>query len=284
MKKILCPVDFSKTSNKAAEYAAQIAQRTRASLTLLHVLHLPMMDTTESALMASQVLDEQRRISSDKLHSLVLYLQSMFDGVGGAAFAADTKVQEAFLADAVERLVQEEGYDFVVLGTTGGGNTLEEILIGSNTESVISQVKCPVLAIPANAALPEIHRIVYASDYQPEDTRALTQVVNLAQVFQAEVEVVHITNKAGSDGGKDAQEFIQMLRSQFSSFPIHFQEVEHPEKETGLKDFLSRTQSNMLAILKKRRNFFKDLFGMSLAEKMTYQTKLPLLVLHADAD
>jgi nucleotide-binding universal stress UspA family protein len=283
MKKIVCPVDFSKTSNKAAEYAAQIAQRTGATLTLLHVLHLPMMDTTESALMASQVLDEQRRITSDKLHSLSLHLQTMF-GKGGTSVSIDIKVQEAFLADAVERLVKEEGYGFVVLGTTGGGNTLEEILIGSNTESVISQVKCPVLAIPANATVPELHRIVYASDYQPEDTRALAQVLELAQAFQAEVEVVHITNKAGADGGRHAQEFIQMLRNQFSNFPIHFQEVEHPDKETGLKDFLSRTQCNMLAILKKRRGFFKNLFGMSLSEKLTYQTKLPLLVLHADAD
>jgi nucleotide-binding universal stress UspA family protein len=284
MKKILCPVDFSKTSNKAAEYAAHIAQRTRASLTLLHVLHLPMMDTTESALMASQVLDEQRRISADKLQSLAMHLQSLYGEAGGISFALDTKVQEAFLADAVERLVQEEGHDFVVLGTTGGGNTLEEILIGSNTESVISQVKCPVLAIPGKASVPEIHRIVYASDYQPEDSRALGQVLGLAAVFQAEVEVVHVTKKPGSDDAQRAQSFIQQLQSDLGQFPISFQEVVHEDEEVGLKDFLSRTNSNMLAILKKRRSFFKDLFGMSLAEKMTYQTKLPLLVLHADAE
>ncbi|WP_210465677.1 universal stress protein [Rufibacter roseolus] len=284
MKKILCPVDFSKTSNKAAEYAAQIAQRTGASLTLLHVIHLPMMDTTESALMASQVLDEQRRIAGDKLHSMSLHLQNLSGQAGGPGYMADVKVVEAFLADAVERLVHEEGYDFVVLGTTGGGNTLEEIMIGSNTESVISQVKCPVLAIPAKATFPDIHRIVYASDYHPDDTRALRQVLDLAAVFQAEVEVVHVTPHAGADGGKAAQEFIQRLRAEFGGMNIQFREVENEKKDVGLKDYLSRTHSNMLAILKKRRSFFKSLFGMSLAEKLTYQTKLPLLVLHADAD
>ncbi|WP_207431459.1 universal stress protein [Sabulibacter ruber] len=284
MKKILCPVDFSKTSNKAAEYAAHIAQRTGSSLTLLHVLHLPVMDTTESALMASQVLDEQRRKASDKLHSLSMHLQNLFGEVGGATFVTDSKVHEAFLADAVERLVKEEGYDFIVLGTNGGGNTLEEIMIGSNTESVISQVKCPVLAIPHNATYPDIHRIVYASDYQPEDSRAIGQVIALATAFQAEVEVVHVTKHTGSDESRKAQTFIDRLTNELNGFPVHFQEIVHPEKDTGLKDYLSRTHSNMLAILKKRRNFFKDLFGMSLAEKMTYQTKLPLLVLHADAD
>ncbi|ALJ00138.1 universal stress protein [Rufibacter tibetensis] len=284
MKKILCPVDFSKTSNKAAEYAAQIAQRTKASLTLLHVLHLPIMDTTESALMASQVLDDQRRVSSDKLHGLSLHLQSLFSASGGFTSSIDTRVQEAFLADAMERLVHEEGFDFVVLGTTGGGNTLEEILIGSNTESVISQVKCPVLAIPSNATYPDIHRIVYASDYQPEDARALGQVIGLATVFQAEVEVVHVSKKAGSEDTQKAQGFIQQVSDQLGGFPIAFHEIVHEEEDTGLKDYLSKTHSNMLAILKKKRSFFKNLFGMSLAEKLTYQTKLPLLVLHADAE
>ncbi|KAA3437156.1 universal stress protein [Rufibacter hautae] len=284
MKKILCPVDFSKTSNKAAEYAAQIAQRTGASLTLLHVIHLPMMDTTESALMASQVLDEQRRVAADKLHAMSLHLQNLSGQVGGPGYMSDSKVTEAFLADAVERMVQEEGYDFVVLGTTGGGNTLEEILIGSNTESVISQVKCPVLAIPANATYPDIHRIVYASDYQPEDFRALRQVLDLAAVFQAEVEVVHITSKGGANGDRNAQEFIQKLRDEFGGLNLQFTEVEHEKEDVGLKDYLSKTHSNMLAILKKRRSFFKNLFGMSLAEKLTYQAKLPLLVLHADAE
>ncbi|WP_205502128.1 universal stress protein [Rufibacter psychrotolerans] len=284
MKKILCPVDFSKTSNKAAEYAAHIAQRTNASLTLLHVLHLPLMDTSESALMASQVLDEQRQRAADKLHSLTLHLSNLFGEVGGATFVTDSKVQEAFLADAVERLVREEGFDFVVLGTTGGGNTLEEIMIGSNTESVISRVKCPVLAIPAKASFPDIHRIVYASDYQPEDSKALGQVIGLAAVFQAEVEVVHVTRKAGSGEARRATEFIERLQAELNGFPVRFQEVVHEEEETGLKEYLGRTHSNMLAILKKRRSFFKDLFGMSLAEKMTYQTKLPLLVLHADAE
>jgi len=193
----------------------------------------------------------------------------------------DSKVQEAFLADAVERLVKEERYDFVVMGTTGGGNTLEEILIGSNTESVISQVKCPVLAIPAQATFPEIHRIVYASDYMPEDARALRQVLDLAAMFQAEVEVVHVSKV---ENAREAQDFLEKLRKELGGYPVRFQEVVHQEEEVGLKDYLSRTNSNMLAILKKRKNFFKDLFGMSLAEKMTYQTKLPLLVLHADAE
>lgn len=281
MKKILCPVDFSKTSNKAAEYAANIAQYTGASLTLLHVLHLPVLDTSESAMMASQVLDDQRRMAADKLHSLSLHLSDLFGETGGAKFVVESKVQEAFLADAVERLVLEEGFDFVVLGTTGGGNTLEEIMIGSNTESVIAQVKCPVLAIPGNAAFPQVHRIVYASDYHPDDSQALKQVLALAAVFQAEVEIVHVSKEADAESTHRAKAFLERLKQDLGTeHSLKFQEIVHEKEEAGLQEYLSHTQSNMLAILKKRRSFFKDLFQMSLAEKMTYQTTLPLLVLH----
>ncbi|AMM50015.1 universal stress protein UspA [Rufibacter sp. DG15C] len=280
MKKILCPVDFSKPSTKAAEYAVQIAQRTQSSLTLLHVLHLPMLDTTETAMVASQMLDEQRRHAADKLHSLALHLQTM---PNAGAMQIDFRVQEAFLADAIERLTKEENYDFVVMGTTGGGNTLEEILIGSNTESVMSQVKCPVLAIPANASFPDIHRIVYASDYQPEDGKALRQVISVASLFQAEVEVVHVSEEANEASSQKGRAFMEGLKTELDNYPVHFTEIVHKHEDEGLKNYLSTTNSNMLAILKKRRSFFKNIFSTSLAEKMTYQTKLPLLVLHADA-
>ena len=74
MKKIICPTDFSKAATNAVEFAAIIAGRVGASITLLHVLHLPILDTSEAAMVAAEVLGEQRRQAKDKLHALGHYL------------------------------------------------------------------------------------------------------------------------------------------------------------------------------------------------------------------
>ena len=41
MKKILVPIDFSKTSEYACKMAAKIAKKTKATIYLIHLIELP---------------------------------------------------------------------------------------------------------------------------------------------------------------------------------------------------------------------------------------------------
>jgi len=189
MNKILCPTDFSRAASNAADYAALIAEKTGVSLTILHVLHLPTLDTTETALAAGEVLGNLKREAADKLNAMVRHLSQKHQN---RQVPIDYKVKEALLTDTIQEMTRHQGYDFVVMGTTGGGNSLEEILMGSNTESVIQNVKCPVLAVPLKSKPVNFEHIVYASNYEPEDAAALKLLFPLAQQFGAQVEVVHV--------------------------------------------------------------------------------------------
>jgi nucleotide-binding universal stress UspA family protein len=280
MKKILCPTDFSKTATRAMEYAAFLASGTGGTLTLLHVTHLPLAETAETAMVATEVMGEMHRDATDKLASACKFLTDKF---GSSNWTCDYEVKAAFLADSVHHLVTHEGYDLVVIGSTGGSNTLEEILIGSNTLSVIENTTCPVLSIPTNAPVPKIQKIAYASDLQDADTIALEQVLNFATVTGATVEVVHIDEKTDEESQQKAKEFGSKIEEMFASRNVHFSEVIHPDEEVGLKDYLTKTNTNLLVILKKHRGFFSSLFHKSLTEKLTYHSKFPMLVLDEKA-
>jgi len=274
MNKILCPTDFSRAATNAVEYAALIAEKTGASLTVLHVLHLPMLDTTETALTAGDLLAEHRSQATDKLHALVRHFSVKHQG---KPLQIDYLVRESLFTDTIQELTRHQGYDLIVMGTTGGGNTLEEILMGSNTESIIQNVKCPVLAVPLKSTPVNFQHIVFASDYQPEDTVALKVVLQFAQLFGALVEVVHVSTEENTD---KAQAYQHNLRQALPDFQLQFQEVIHPDEVTGMKDYLTRRDADLLAILKKRKGFFQNLFSQSFSEQLTYQSKLPLLVIH----
>lgn len=275
MKKILCPTDFSKTATRAMEYAAYLASISSGKLTLLHVTHLPLAETAETALVATEVIGEVNRDATDKLHSACEYLQGKFGGM----WECDFEVKTAFLADAVRNYVVHEGYDLVVVGSTGGGNTLEEILIGSNTLAIIENVYCPVLSIPTNARLPRISKITYASDLLDADTKGLQEVLLFAENTGAEVEVVHIHKKSDADSIEKAAAFGKHLEATFAGQKVHFHDIIHPDEEVGLKDYLTKTNSDLLVIMKRHRNFFSKLFHSSLTEKLTYHSKIPMLVL-----
>ncbi|MFT2009598.1 universal stress protein [Pontibacter sp. 13R65] len=279
MKKILCPTDFSKTASKAVEYAATIANRAGAHLTLLHVVHLPVVDTSETALIASELLQEQIRDAGEKMTALQQELEQKF-GANNGAFTCDYLVKEALLTDIAGQLTSTEGYDLVVMGTTGGGSTLEELLIGSNAEAVIEQVRCPVLTIPASANWPEITRIIYASDYNEDDKYALHQVWEIANLFNAAVDVIHVSKEATREGGARSQQFWEELQRTYPDSPMRFQEVVSRHRQDGIIDYYNQSGANLVAILRKDKGFFQELFSRSLAEKMTYKADVPLLVLH----
>ncbi|WP_114779060.1 universal stress protein [Botryobacter ruber] len=281
MRKILCPTDFSRTATKAVEYAAFIAQRAHAHLSLLHVVHLPIVDTSETALIAGELLGEQMRDAGEKLNALKRHMEEKYGANRNESFTCDYILKEALLTDIAEHLTTDEAYDLVVMGTTGGGNTLEELLIGSNAEAVIEHVKCPVLTIPSTANWPNIHKILFASDYTDNDLEALQQVAHLARIVGATVEVVHVTKEATIENTAKAEAYRLKLQQTFPEAGLQFQEVVNKHPDEGIKAYYDATGADMAAVLRKEKGFFRELFSTSLAEKMTYQASVPLLVLHA---
>lgn len=277
MKKILCPTDFSKAATNAVEFAALIAERTGASLTLLHVMHLPILDSAETALSAPEILGEQKRQATEKLHATARHFTEKHRQ---AHLQVNYVVKQALLVDAVEKMANTEGFDLVAIGSTGGGNTLEEILMGSHTGGVIEKVKCPVLTVPTKAEPAPFHRIVYASNYQKEDALALREVLAFAALFNAEVEVVHVSEKASKKEDSRENRFEQSLRAAVPGYSLAIHQVVHPDEVEGMKGYLTTKNADLLAIMKKRHGFFHHLFTLSFSEQLTYQSKLPMLIIH----
>lgn len=281
MKKILCPTDFSDTAARAVDYAAHIAKQARAHLTLLHVIHLPIVDTSETALVASELLGEQMRDASDRLQALTQHISDKYDANRGDGFTCDYILKEALLTDITEHLTKHEGYDLIVMGTTGGGNALEELLIGSNTEAVVGNVKCPLLAIPAKTELTRINKIIYASDYVQEDIVALGFVIDMAALFGASINVVHVVKESTTESRNLADHFWSRLEDAYPGVPMRFEEVVSRHRDDGLKDYFRQVNGSILAVLRKEKGFLRELFSQSLADRMTYQAEVPLLVLQA---
>ncbi|WP_162425611.1 universal stress protein [Pontibacter pudoricolor] len=280
MKKILCPTDFSKTAAKALDYAIYIARKTGAHLSLLHVVHLPIVDTSETALVASELLGEQIRDAGERLRAMVRQIEEMHGANRGGGFTCDYILKEALLIDLAKYLTEKEGYELIVMGTTGGGNALEELLIGSNTQAVVEEVRSPLLAVPGIAVAPDFTKIIYATDYTPEDVKALHQVVSFANLFGACVDLVHVSKESTDSIKERASHFWDEVRGIFPETALCIREVVNKKPDEGLKAYYQQENGSILAVLRRNKGFFADLFTQRLADRLTYQAEMPLLVLH----
>ena len=140
MRRILCPVDFSNSSQEALRYAAAIAEEAHASLTVLHVLELPP-DLSEYA--DAMGLMQYRELRFQ-------HARSQLSHTVKAAVPATCKADELVLVGKAHpeilRVAADQTADLIAMGVRGRG-TADLMFFGSTTNHVIREAQCPVLTL-----------------------------------------------------------------------------------------------------------------------------------------
>jgi nucleotide-binding universal stress UspA family protein len=140
-KRLLCPVDLSEASLKAARYAAQLARSVGASLKLLYVYHVPL----HAGLAAGP------RHFADLSPDAMDTLERSLDGLKAELSALGVSVQTALAvgapAEQVLQAARAEPIDLIVVGSAGQSR-VEQLLLGSVAERVLRTSPVPVLVVP----------------------------------------------------------------------------------------------------------------------------------------
>lgn len=142
---ILCPVDFSAHSDRAMEYAADLAQRFQADLTVLHVVYDPL-DITCSHIphppleqLREEMIREAERMLERRVRRRLRHLPRT-----KTAVAAGPPFRQ------IIRFAQDHHVDLIVMGTQGLAG-LDRLIMGSTAERVVRMASCPVVSIHAAA-------------------------------------------------------------------------------------------------------------------------------------
>lgn len=150
-KRIICPVDFSESSDRALAYAAALAHRYDAQLTVLHVV------PTFEAMQVRGDLVEPVRVVTPMPREQVL--EEMSRSLNLAALSpraipiAESGDPQATIID---QAISKKA-DLIVVATHGLGG-FKRLLLGSVTEAVLRGAPCPVLTVPPHAPLLSLRR------------------------------------------------------------------------------------------------------------------------------
>jgi nucleotide-binding universal stress UspA family protein len=132
-RRILVTTDFSAGSADALNVACALAEKTGGAVTILHVL------------------DETRALTSDHYRKQLAEtseheLQQLAQQVTGRRCAVGTKIGAGTPYHVILKVIEEDNMDIVVMNTHGKG-MVERVLMGSTTENVVREARCPVLLI-----------------------------------------------------------------------------------------------------------------------------------------
>jgi nucleotide-binding universal stress UspA family protein len=157
INRLLVPVDFSDCSLDALEYGVLVAQRAKASITLLHVLE-PVSYGLDFTFPHVAKREQIRTELTGRLSNLVSTLTS-------AGVPSDFTFSGGLPADSILNTAQSQSIDVIVMGTHGRRG-LSHALFGSVAESVLRRSSCPVLTV-RSLKLPPDHRRVLSGQSMP---------------------------------------------------------------------------------------------------------------------
>lgn len=272
-KKILVPVDFSDCSNNALKNAVQIAKRMNLGLIMIHSYMMPVAHLTVSgSLLTHSLSSYKEKECINKFEKLINELPSLKE------IDNNYSIDHGDLNSIIGEMVEKENIEMIIMGTHGA-NGIGELIMGSNTYSVIKESKVPVMVIPENSSPIRLERLAFLSGYHKIDNpNIIKPLLKLMMKFRAEVDIIHF-------GKKD--ELSEEETHRANSLKLHFDKIRHSyhvssfaEIESAIHDYVLLHNIDLLVMIPSKHNFFDLLFGKEAwSKKMIFHTKTPLFVL-----
>jgi nucleotide-binding universal stress UspA family protein len=140
LRRILVPVDFTETSDRALVYAIELARRFEAGITVMHAYQIPVYGFPDASyITTSEMAAQISNVAQKRLDTIVDTNKTA--GVDMNAFLRDGVPWEEINAVAAEVHA-----DLIIIGTHGRRG-LARALLGSVAENVIRTSTMPVLVI-----------------------------------------------------------------------------------------------------------------------------------------
>jgi universal stress protein A len=140
VKTILVPVDFSGSSDRALEYAMDLADRLDARVTLVNTYEYPIYALPEGLMLPTlEVESSVAKAARSALDAAVEKCRARGADVGGV-------LRSGRPWEEINHVAAEIGADLIVMGTHGRSG-LAHAFFGSVAEKTMRGASCPVLVI-----------------------------------------------------------------------------------------------------------------------------------------
>ena len=136
MKNILVPVDGSEGADRAIEKAVMLAKLCNAKVNFLYVANINQLAI--NAVLSDAILDSVTKAGNVILERA---MEMVPEGVEKESFS-DTGSPAVVVLDFAE----SNNIDLIVMGSRGRGG-VKGVLLGSVSQYVVEQAKCPVLVV-----------------------------------------------------------------------------------------------------------------------------------------
>ncbi len=186
IKKILVPVDYSPVSDRAVKYAIFLAEKHKASITLLHAVVLFQDDVDDEGELKNYEAiikrKESNRNKKMKAHQA--------EGAKVGVKITSKLIRGISAAESILNFIEENKFDLIVMGTHGRTG-VSKWFFGSVAERLIRHSPIPLLSIHGNYRRNQLNKILVPFDFSDYSVTAAKVGKDLAKRFDAKLIFLH---------------------------------------------------------------------------------------------
>jgi nucleotide-binding universal stress UspA family protein len=279
MKNILLPTDFSENSWNAIKYAINFFEKETCNFYVLHV-NRPNSSIFNDSLYTNseEVLEDIYTIpAKSQLRKIIKHVAEQFPPNKQHKFY--TLSDYDFLIDSIRKHVDEKNIDYIVMGTKGASG-LTKIIVGSNTASVITKVKCNTLIVPEGAEFNKLKEIAFPTDFSlTYNIQILHPLCEILETSQSALRVLHVSKKK-ANLNNDQNKNRELLHDYFNHLNHSFHYLTNNKIEEAIQCFVESRSIKLICMVAKNLNYFQQILFHSKVEEISYHIEIPFLVLH----
>lgn len=279
MKKILVPTDFSGQADNALQVAIYFARKMDAEIHLLHVEEYvgntgfntvgDVSTSNMDQLFVLKLLEVNKRKMLDLIESLD----------EGLKIHHDVKIGQMFRL--VRDYIEENQIDLVVMGTHGASG-FSGVMIGSNTEKVVRQATCPVLSVRQLPEAFEIRKIVFATNFDGNQQKAVAQLKQMQSLFGARLHLLYVNTVFSFASSRTVRQRMEDFAAKHTLADYDFHSYNDETEERGIINFADEADADLIAVATHGRTGFAHLLLGSIAEDVVNHAQRPVLTFHLE--
>lgn len=275
-RSILVPTDFSDCSAVAYSYASMLAEKTGATIHLLHILDIPTPSPSASGhkgtLKDTHFMMEMMKLTKARMNK-VRNLKPFLN--------ADVRemIEIGSVPDMILKAVKKLNVNMIVMGTHGTSG-MQEKFIGTNAERIVRSVNVPVLSVKHAVKNPKLDTIVFATDFSQEAEDVLPAVSSVAELLKARLILTKIVTMGKFETTEQTERQIELFRANNKIFEYSTSVYYADSKEEGVRKYADSAGADMIALGTHGRHGLSHLFYGSVAEDVVTHASLPVLTLN----
>lgn len=280
--RILIPTDFSKNAFNAIEYAMALFQEKNCEFYFLHTYFLP--GYAKDNFFSPKPSDADFKKLKEKAETRMIRFKTRMK-----TYEKNEKHSYHYLNEfgsfyeTMQQKAEDNNIDLIVMGTKGQTDSKSAIL-GSNSVNVMEKIRiCPTLAIPAGLKYKKPNEIVFPTSFRTDyDEKEINTLLKIAEVTNAPIRVLHVQNRRVMVEARRKNK--ELLDSLLKNANYTHHTLYDIDLKTAVQAFVQSRESEMIAFVNKKHNFFGSVFSNPLVKELGMHTNVPLLAMHDKKD